>query len=123
MPLTVSPDTEPSGGHYVPTGKRRKRKNQDPNWRAVIWPGETGPKAPERVPALEVAEAGQTAEAPSPAKPRPVFTPQRSLAEALAGKPDLKLDAATRQQIDDYKRRLRQEIDDEEALLMLGAFD
>ncbi len=121
LPLNLTVDTEPPrGGHFAHTGKRRKRKRtQQPpvqHW-PVIWPQD----APERAPVPAEVTASLAIETLATDQPRPVFSPPQSLVDALSGK--TQLDAATRKEIDALKLRLRQEIEDEEALLLLGAFD
>ena len=111
------------GGPAIGTEKRRKRRPDFEHWPAMIWPT---PKPPEgtTVQPVEVL----TPDAPKPALEREIMgTPVPSAAMVGAVRRNAPstplLDTATRRRIMEMQQRLRMEIEDEEALLMLGAFD
>lgn len=108
---------------FAPAGRPAKKKKKpeldDGSWPGMIWPQETPrPKVPVIEPSTGVASPPPIA----PAVKRPMGTPSKELVHAVAGKLP-QLDHRTMRQIAEMKLRLRREIEDEEALLLLGAFD
>lgn len=101
-----------------PAGKKKKKKDdEDGNWNALIWPNETA-KPKVKAPVTFEPVIGE----PEPERqPVPVLV-SKELVGSVTRK-TVQMDRATRARIDEKKRRLRAEIDDEEALLLLGAFD
>ena len=113
------------GGPAIGTEKKRRKRRTEEfnNWPAMIWPT---PKPPEgtTVQPVEV----MTPDSPKPVLEREIMgTPVPSAAMVGAVRRNAPstplLDTATRRRIMEMQQRLRMEIEDEEALLMLGAFD
>lgn len=116
IPLLLNLDTagvNRRGGHSGPK-RRKKRKEEEPDiwpWPAQINRPPQGMVAPPK-PSISITAA-----------PRPLPAPSREMIQALASFRIPQTDRAALARIARMMERVRQEIEDEEALLMMGAFD